>query len=303
MTSCTLYAPGFSLRHSLESGQFFRWTANEGLYTMLRGQRFIRARQDGEALHYDGTDLWFLKEFLALDQDFGPIERTLRRDRKLWEALDAYPGLRILRQDPWECTAAFITSIASNIPRITGNIADMAKAYGVPLRLGDTLSHTFPRPDRLDDEAALRRLRLGFRASYLVQAARLARSGILEEIAQQPYDDAKETLMVIPGVAEKVADCVLLFAYGRLNAFPVDTWIRKVMIQMFFKGRKVPDRAIRAFASERWGDLAGVAQQYLYHWSRHSGAFTSRRSAAGGLAAPGKPPPGASHRIPETARR
>ena len=91
------------------------------------------------------------------------------------------------------------------------------------------------------------------------------------------YDTAKETLMVIPGVAEKVADCILLFAYGRLNAFPVDTWIRKVMIRMFFKGRKVPDRAIRAFASERWGELAGVAQQYLYHWSRQSGEFTSRQ--------------------------
>ena len=85
--------------------------------------------------------------------------------------------------------------------------------------------------------------------------------------------------MVIPGVAEKVADCILLFAYGRQNAFPVDTWIRKVMIRMFFRGRKVPDRAIRAFASERWGELAGVAQQYLYHWSRRSGAFTSRRPA------------------------
>ncbi|MBI3857480.1 MAG: DNA-3-methyladenine glycosylase 2 [Planctomycetes bacterium] len=279
MPSCSLHAPQFSLRHSLECGQFFRWTEQDGLYAILRGQRFFRARQEGETLRYDGADLWFLREFLGLDQDYGSIEKALRRDRRLWEALDAYPGLRILRQDPWECTAAFITSIASNIPRITGNIADMARAYGMPIRLGSVESHTFPRPERLDDEAALRRLKLGFRASYLVQAARLSRSGILDEIAGQAYDDAKATLMVIPGVAEKVADCVLLFAYGRLNAFPVDTWIRKVMIRMFFKGRRVPDRAIRAFASERWGDLAGVAQQYLYHWSRRSGEFTSRRAS------------------------
>lgn len=280
MLSCSLLVPQFSLRHCLESGQFFRWTERDGTYSMLRGQRLVRARQEAETLLYDGTDLWFLKEFLALDQDFGPIERALRRDRRLWEALDAYPGLRILRQDPWECTAAFITSIASNIPRITGNLNDMAREYGPPLRLGAVEAHTFPRPDRLDDEAGLRRLKLGFRASYLVQAARLARSGILEEIASQTYEDAKETLMVIPGVAEKVADCVLLFAYGRLNAFPVDTWIRKVMIQLFFKGRRVPDRAIRAFASERWGDLAGVAQQYLYHWSRRSGLFSARALAS-----------------------
>lgn len=277
--SSSIHAPRFSLKHTLECGQFFRWSQTAGVFTFLRGQRLIRARQDDETVRYDGADLWFLKEFLALDQDFDIVEKSLRRDRRLWEALDAFPGLRILRQDPWECTAAFITSIASNIPRITANLNDVARAYGTPMRLGAAEMHTFPRPDRLDDEAALRRLRLGFRAGYLVQAARLARSGILEEIASLSYDDAKDTLMVIPGVAEKVADCVLLFAYGRLNAFPVDTWIRKVMIRMFFKGRRVPDRAIRAFASERWGDLAGVAQQYLYHWSRTSGEFTSRASA------------------------
>jgi len=279
MLSCVHHAPHFSLCHTLESGQFFRYAEQDGVYTLLRGQRLFLVRQDGETLRYDGADLWFLREFFALDQDFPPMERALRRDRRLWEALDYAPGLRILRQDPWECTAAFITSIASNIPRITGNVADMAREYGLPIRLGPIRSHTFPRPDRLDDEDGLRKLKLGFRAAYLVQAARLARSGILEEIASLSYDEAKETLMVMPGIAEKVADCVLLFAYGRLNAFPVDTWIRKVMIRMFFKGRKVPDRAIRAFASERWGDLAGLAQQYLYHWSRRSGAFTSRRPA------------------------
>jgi len=280
MLSCSLHAPGYSLKHCLESGQFFRWTERDGVYTMVRGHRLIRARQDGDTLCYDGSDLWFLKEFLGLDRDFGPIENVLRRDRRLWEALDAYPGLRILRQDPWECTAAFITSIASNIPRITGNLADLAQAYGDPLRLGETAAFAFPRPENVEDEYALRKMRFGFRAQYLVQAARLARSGILEEIASLSYEDAKQTLMVIPGIAEKVADCVLLFAYGRLNAFPVDTWIRKVMIRMFFKGRRVPDRSIRAFASERWGDLAGVAQQYLYHWSRKSGAFTSRVAPA-----------------------
>jgi len=279
MLSCVHHAPQFSLRHSLECGQYFRYEEEHGVYTVLRGQRYFQVRQDGDTLHYEGTDLWFLREFFALDQDFAPMERALRRDRRLWEALDFALGLRILRQDPWECTAAFITSIASNIPRITGNVAGMAREYGRPIRLGSLRSHTFPRPERLDDEEGLRKLKLGFRAAYLVQAARLARRGILEEIACLSYDDAKETLMVIPGVAEKVADCILLFAYGRLNAFPVDTWIRKVMIRLFFKGRKVPDRAIRAFASERWGDLAGLAQQYLFYWSRRSGAFTSRRTA------------------------
>ncbi|RPH43853.1 MAG: hypothetical protein EHM91_08540, partial [Planctomycetota bacterium] len=96
-TSSALLAPNFSLKHSLESGQFFRFTRKDGAYTILRGRRFFRVRQNGELLEYDGTDLWFLKEFLSLDLDYAAIEKALRRDRRLWEALDAYPGLRILR--------------------------------------------------------------------------------------------------------------------------------------------------------------------------------------------------------------
>ncbi len=272
------YAPCFDLRHTLESGQFFRWTREGDDYIVLRGLRLFRVRQEEAHLRALGADAWFLQEFFALDHDLADIERRLRRDRKLWDALDFAPGLRILRQDPWECTAAFILSIASNIPRITGNVADLADTYGRTLRLGDRRANAFPRPGEIEDESGLRKLKLGFRAKYLVQAERLARAGLLEEIAHLDPEEAREALMVIPGVAEKVADCILLFGYGRLNAFPVDTWIRRVMRERFFRGRRVPDRAIRAFASERWGDLAGYAQQYLYHWSRRT--FRPARKAA-----------------------
>ncbi len=278
----TLGAAGFDLGRTLGSGQFFRWTRDGDSYFVQRGQRLFRCRQEGETLEVAGADPWFVQDFFALDHDAPAIERALRRDRKLWPALDAAPGLRLLRQEPWECAAAFITSIASNIPRITANLADIARACGRPTQLGRFQSWAFPRPGEIGDEAGLRRLRLGFRAKYLVQAGRLAQSGLLDEIAGLPYEEAKETLMVLPGVAEKVADCVLLFAYGHLGAFPVDTWIRKVMTKVFFGGRRRPDRAIRAFAQERWGDLAGYAQQALYVWSRRNPLFTSRapRTAA-----------------------
>jgi N-glycosylase/DNA lyase len=273
--------PGkFDLRHTLESGQFFRWTREGEAYTVVRGLRLFRVAQKGRVLESTGADGWFLTDFFGLEQDLDAIERALRRDRRLWPALDFAPGLRILHQDPWECAAAFILSIASNIPRITRNVADLARTFGAPLRLGGLEAHAFPRPGQIEDEGALRRLRLGFRARYLVQAERLARAGLLEEIARLPYEEAKDALMVIPGVGEKVADCILLFAYGRLNAFPVDTWIRRVMRERFFAGRRVPDRAIRAFASERWGDLAGYAQQVLYHWSRSTARGADRPAPA-----------------------
>ena len=164
--------------------------------------------------------------------------------------------------------ASFLTSIASNIPRITRNVEDMARTYGRKISFGDRVRHTFPRPGELGDEAGLRALKIGFRARYLSQAARLARDGRLEGIRRLALDDARAALMELPGVAEKVADCVLLFAYGRLAAFPVDTWIRKVMTRLYFKGKRVPDGDIRAFAADRWGPWAGYAQQLLYHWSR-----------------------------------
>jgi len=276
----SLSAARFGLAHTLESGQFFRWTSDADGYLVQHGPRLFRVRQAGDRLDLEGAEPRAVRSFLALDHDAPAIERALRRDRRLHPALDAFPGLRILRQDPWECTAAFILSICSNIPRITGNVADIARAWGAPVALGAFVSHAFPKPGRLGDERELRRLRVGFRARYLVAAERLAERGLLDRVARLPYERAKESLLDVPGIAEKVADCILLFAYGHLNAFPVDTWIRKVMVGMFFGGRRVPDRAIRAFAQERWGRLAGYAQQYLYTWSR------SRRRTAARLAAP-----------------
>ena len=267
--SVSVPAPFFDLAASLASGQFFRWTPEaDGAFAVVRGPLLFRVRQDGDRLRAEGADAATLEEFFSLDHDLETIARILRRDRVLRPAVDACRGLRILRQEPWECTAAFITSIASNIPRISRNVADMAASAGALLTLGTSTAYTFPRPAEMPDEKALRRLKLGFRAGYLERAARLASSGLLEDVGHLPYDEAKRALMVLPGVAEKVADCVLLFAFGRLNAFPVDTWIRKTMRKLFFKGRRVADREIRAFAAERWEGLAGYAQQYLFHWSR-----------------------------------
>lgn len=276
-TVCLLQAPHFDLRHTLESGQYFRWTREGDGFLVQHGPRLFLIRQEGGTLVSEGADEAFLHDFFALDHDFPEIEQDLRKDRSLRPALEAYPGLRILRQDPWECLCAFLTSMASNIPRITRNVEDMARTYGRRIKFGSRVRHVFPGPEELGDEAGLRALKVGFRARYLAQAARLARGGLLDEIRQLDLDDARAALMVLPGVAEKVADCLLLFAYGRLEAFPVDTWIRKVMTRLYFKGRRVPDAAIRAFAADRWGGIAGYAQQYLYHWSR-SMKLDARRS-------------------------
>jgi len=253
-------APWFSLRHTLECGQFFRWRRAGDLYEVTLRDRTFLFGQDGERLLFEGADPAAVRHFFALDHDLPAIHAALGRDPVLAEALERYRGLRIVRQDPWECVAAFLTSMASNIPRITRNVKDMAAAFGTP--------PAFPRPEQMGSEADLRALRLGFRARYLAAAARLARDGRLDRLGERPGDGIREALMEIPGIAEKVADCVALFAYGRLESFPVDTWIRKAVRKLYFRNRRVTDRKIREFARRRFGPHAGYAQQYLFIWWR-----------------------------------
>lgn len=259
----------FSLRHTLECGQFFRWRRDGDQYRVQSGARVFTASQSGSRLYFAGEDALFIRHFFGLDDDLREIRGRIDRDPQIREALNRFWGLRIIRQEPWECVASFLTSIASNIPRITRNIEDMSRAYGVPLER-DVVAFAFPRPARLDDEAALRRLKLGFRAAYLVKAAALVGAGILDEAICMDTFSAREALMVLPGVAEKVADCILLYGFNRLEAFPVDTWIRKVMIRFYFKGRSTPDDAIREFAAAHFGKFAGYAQQYLYVHAREN---------------------------------
>lgn len=235
----------FDLRATLESGQFFRWRPERaGFVVATHGQSFF-AEECEDRLRVRGTSKAFARRFFALDHDILAIHETLARDRALRPALR--PGLRILRQDPWECLVAFVTSCASNIPRITRNLASLC---------GDG-----PTPRKLD-EGKLRRLGFGFRSRYLSRISPAALRG-LEKLSTE---QARAHLCELPGVAEKVADCVLLFGYGRLEAFPLDVWIRRVMRERFVRGT---DREIREFAAERWGPLAGYAQQFLYVWSRN----------------------------------
>ncbi|MBI2931907.1 MAG: 8-oxoguanine DNA glycosylase [Planctomycetes bacterium] len=260
----------FDLGCTLESGQFFRWDKADGVYRVTRGEFTFRVWQEGERLYYTDVPAAFIRYFFSLDHDLPAVACSIDRDPFMREVLRRYWGLRLLRQDPWECTAAFVTSIASNIPRITRNVEDMARAFGREVPCGGQVARQFPRPVQMGGERELRRLRLGFRARYLHDAARLAQAGLLDEIAGLPSHEARETLMVIPGVAEKVADCVLLFAYGHLGAFPVDTWIRKAMIRIYFGGRPTTDLRIRRFAEQYFGRYAGYAQQYLYMYARQN---------------------------------
>jgi len=258
----------FDLKETLYSGQVFRFEELDGGFWVRVGNRVLRIEQHGDMLRYGGCDRQFIRRFLALDEEFESVHRAIEDDEVLRPALHAFPGLRLLRQEPWECLVSFICSSASNIPRIKKKIDALCRLFGSPIEFGGYRSLSFPKAGELTDEAAMRKEGLGYRARFLAGLNEVSQSLDLESLRSATYEDAKNTLVELPGVGEKIADCVLLFSLDFSEAFPVDVWIKRAVQDWYFGGRKTPDRDIRQFASDRWGEHAGYAQQYIYHYAR-----------------------------------
>ena len=185
-------------------------------------------------------------------------------------------GIRILHQDLWEVIISFIISANNNIPRIKGIIEKMAKTYGKPIQWNHTCYHTFPTPEELQKASVedLRKLGLGFRDKRVHDVVQMVVDGTFSlEDLQQVKDTKKvrEKLLTLPGVGPKVADCILLFALKRYEVFPIDVWVRRVMNELYVKNpkeEKVSKAEIEKIATEKYGNLAGLAQQYLFYWKR-----------------------------------
>lgn len=254
-----------NLRHTLECGQSFRWFEADGWFYVHHTGRLFRAR---EPFDVEGLAPAEASRFFALDHDLARIASSFPKDDTLRRAIDAFWGIRILRQDPHETLLGFIMSACSNIPRITRDLDALARRFGGRVRCNGHVAHRLPGPGVALPSMTLRRLGAGFRAPYLAAAQRRADPAFLERLRGFSTPDARAALCELPGVGEKVADCVLLFAYERLEVFPVDTRIRRLMTRVYFGGRRVPDRELISFARDRFGPFAGYAQQFLYAWSR-----------------------------------
>ena len=270
----------FDLASSLESGQAFRWHRHgDWRYGVVTG-RLVALMQDGNELYVRAasepeTAAAAVRDYLRIDDDMEAVYARIGTDDRLKRSIAAYTGMRILRQDPWECLVGFICSANSSIPRISDNMNTMAERMGDPLRLDDHVGYTFPSPQRLAEagEQTLRELRLGFRAKYVARAAELAAGGELDvaSLRNASYEDAKDALTALPGVGEKVADCVLLMSLDKPKAFPVDRWIRRAVEEWYLDGAKLNYKAVREWSWERWGDMAGYANQYLFQLRRLMG--------------------------------
>ena len=180
-------------------------------------------------------------------------------------AMKKYPGLHIIRQDPWECTIAFLCSQFSNIKKIRKNLDCIAEKFGTMVFFQGKRFFTFPSPREINDAAKLKKCAVGFRAKYIMSVNERVSDAWFAKLRALPYEKARERLMRLPGIGEKVADCILLFSLGFTEAFPVDVWMERVIKETYLKGRRISLKKMAVFGRERWGKLAGYAQQYLYH--------------------------------------
>lgn len=253
----------FNLPETLDCGQCFRFSPEaDGAYSGIAMSRRLRISDDGVHIVFEGvTEEEFLKvwvPYFDLDFDYGAVRCALAEsDTVMRQAAAFAPGMRILRQDPWEALCSFILSQNNNIKRIKGLVSRLCEHFGEPMDGG----YDFPKPEALAglSEADLAPVRCGFRAAYVLDAARRVANGEInfEQLKFLPMEEARKMLMTIKGVGPKVAECALLYGLHRLDAFPVDVWIRRAMDKLY--PNTVP---------EQFGEYAGIAQQYLFHYCR-----------------------------------
>ena len=304
------------LEASLLGGQAHRWKREGDWYGGVIQGVLVLIRQHGQAIEFLSSPsdpqamIPRIREHLRLDDDLKAIQAEITADPNVAAQVERYSGLRVLRQDPWECLIAYICSANSNIETIHRNMERLSDEFGEPLTLPNPNSpstervasdspsrpelaegrervgvrvkgveeetitrNTFPKPVDLAEagEAELRRLKLGFRAPYVHQAAiAVAEKRLdLEYLVAAPYQEAKAELMALKGIGDKIADCIALMSLEKMQAFPIDVWVRRALADWYFPDEKTPtNRVLLEWAQGYFGRYAGYANQYLFHGRR-----------------------------------
>jgi N-glycosylase/DNA lyase len=277
-----LRAKDYDLAGTLESGQVFRWQQANGSWMGVVGKYPVRLTQASDGIRAEtGTAVenWdWLKEFLQTEVDLEKILKTFPDDEPMNRAVAACRGLRVLRQEPWECLASFILSATKQIVQIRQIVTQLCECFGErdegisDLKFPGELRYAFPSAEKIAGmtETDLRGCKMGFRAPNLLATARQVAEGKLDlhGLRHLTYGEARAKLMTLRGVGGKIADCVLLFAYGFDSAFPVDVWVERALRTLYFPHRRVTEKRLRDFAETHFGRHAGYAQQYLFHYMR-----------------------------------
>jgi len=266
-------APDFDLEMTLDSGQEFHWEKSSAGFVGIIGVEPVYVEQRGTTLCVSRGSAELVRNYFALDHPLAEIRASFPNDPIMNAARRFCRGLRIIRQSRWECVATFICSSMKQVVHIRQISKQLRERFGDARKIDNYTVYTFPSPARLakSSERELRECALGYRAKNLLVTARLVSSRVadLDAWAALSDVDLRAKLCELPGVGAKVANCVMLFAYERLRAFPIDVWIGRVLKEKYFpRKRKVTGQRLRAFSETYFGKHGGYAQQYLFHHAR-----------------------------------
>ncbi|MBZ2174889.1 8-oxoguanine DNA glycosylase [Schnuerera sp. xch1] len=271
----------FEPKHIFECGQAFRWHVEEdGSYTAIHKGKVINVKREGRDVVFSNTNrsdfenIWF--NYFDLGRDYSKIKEELSKDSVLKEAIKFGQGIRILNQEPFEIIISFIISANNQIPRIKKSIELISRSYGEYIDTYNGRKYfSFPTHDILADadiEDLEKNHKVGYRAKYIVNTSKMIKQGKidLDSIYSLSTAEGQEKLKKFPGVGPKVSSCILLFAFNKDNAFPIDIWVKRIM-EYFYLEEDTKLKDISKFANKKFGDLAGFAQQYLFYYARELG--------------------------------
>jgi N-glycosylase/DNA lyase len=277
----------FDLEATLCCGQAFRWERQGEWWHGVVGERVIKIRQAGQSLEIQNTDDSFARNYFGLHDDLTSILSQISKDEHVRQAVDMFQGLRILRQDPWECLISYICATYKNIAAIKQMLYNLSRRFGRKVSLDSQDFYAFPKPGKLAEasEVELAECGLGYRVRYVQETARIVYYGLfdLENLRKKSYEQARAELLNLPGVGPKAADCILLFSLEKLQSFPIDVWIRRAILKHYadhFSGELVARisekesltnseyKELSLFGRRYFGEFAGYAQEYLYHYER-----------------------------------
>ena len=282
MYSSFKYQNPLNLAHSLNSGQAFRWRiekeSSQKWFNGIVGNELIKIRRisdEIQLIHNDNfSPIESIFSYLRLDDDLEEIYQSFENDNILSNASRNFSGMRILRQDPWETIISFMLATASNIPRIQRHIEDLSENFGNALSLNGLERGAFPTPVQLANvgEEKLRQMGIGFRSKNINIVANLVAEKKFDpnKLRTLTYENCLQSLISLPGIGDKVANCIMLFAIDKIEAFPVDVWIERIIKENYLPDPKVSKTVIRSWAQENFGSYAGYANHYLFHSTRTS---------------------------------
>ncbi|MBE6507723.1 MAG: 8-oxoguanine DNA glycosylase [Methanocorpusculum parvum] len=259
----------FNLDLSVSCGQSFRWRKTGGFWYAPVGEAVWKVKQEGDVLFYDGTSEAEIIRYFGLDVPLDDILKDIDRDDLIHSAVSSCRGLRLHRQPTFECLISYICATCANIPGIQMRIENLAQTYGRPLEMDGMTFYSFPTPLDLACESPenIRLCKVGYRDKYICGAAAYAAENPNwdERIFAMSYADAKRELTSLSGVGPKVADCVLLFAFEKYEAVPIDVWMERIFRTRYLcSEKKLSYEKAAGFAREHFGRYAGYAQEYLF---------------------------------------